>query len=650
MRAPPALFALASGLAACLALAEALPARAAVWYLSPAGHDILGVGSAGSPFRSLARGVQVAADGDSLLLAPGVYAGEGQHDVIVKGRGLSFIGLAGAGQTTVALEGLGGGLSFLAAPADTSRLHGLSFTGGAAAQGGALRLVASTLEVSACRFEANAATDGGAVHLDGASSARFTDCDFAANLATGRGGALWVGPGAALALDRCTLHENLAGDEGGALFWSAAAVGELRNCLLVGNVAQVQVDEQRTSGLAGDQEGFAWVEFPSPPRPWDQVLAASLHLTDTYVERPGLPEAQLALWVDGYGCLELPNEQTEAICHEDYSDPGCANTFASWSGDSLLALVEPWLWPADSLLRVDGDIYHCGYPWNCRCWLAVLRQGDERGWADPVGAFSLDLVQRWHGSGRPQAGGGALLLEAGAQVELLHCTLAGNSSGHSGGALLLAAGAEARLTNCILSGNTAPQPAQLALCGGALALLDRCTVAGEDWGPGNSSAPPAFVDPADFPLGFALADSSPCIAAGNPLDTCDEDLAGRLRPDPPATPPDQGCYESPRGSASAVGEAVGDLRRASLALHPNPARPSCQVQFSLPAASAIDLDVYDVAGRRLRRLWSGTLGPGAHAFAWDGDDEAGRPAASGVYFLRLEAGGASRSEKLVLLR
>jgi len=44
------------------------------------------------------------------------------------------------------------------------------------------------------------------------------------------------------------------------------------------------------------------------------------------------------------------------------------------------------------------------------------------------------------------------------------------------------------------------------------------------------------------------------------------------------------------------------------------------------------------------------LGPGAHWARWDGRTDGGRPAASGIYFVRLTAGGVERSAKLVLVR
>jgi len=83
---------------------------------------------------------------------------------------------------------------------------------------------------------------------------------------------------------------------------------------------------------------------------------------------------------------------------------------------------------------------------------------------------------------------------------------------------------------------------------------------------------------------------------------------------------------------------------------PNPFNPSTEIRFSLPDRRAVRLDVFDAAGRLVRLLHDGTLGPGAHSIVWDGTNDAGRAAGSGVYFYRLRAGKETISKKMVLLR
>lgn len=84
--------------------------------------------------------------------------------------------------------------------------------------------------------------------------------------------------------------------------------------------------------------------------------------------------------------------------------------------------------------------------------------------------------------------------------------------------------------------------------------------------------------------------------------------------------------------------------------YPNPFTPPTSVRFSLPAASRVHLGVYDVAGREVVVLEDGTRAAGPHEIRWDGTDRKGVPLSAGTYFVRLEAGGETRTSKVMLVR
>jgi len=83
---------------------------------------------------------------------------------------------------------------------------------------------------------------------------------------------------------------------------------------------------------------------------------------------------------------------------------------------------------------------------------------------------------------------------------------------------------------------------------------------------------------------------------------------------------------------------------------PNPFNPATRVAFSLPARQRATLRIYDPAGRLVRELADGVFDPGNQFIAWDGRAAGGTPAASGVYFCRLESAGTAASMKLLLLK
>ena len=94
----------------------------------------------------------------------------------------------------------------------------------------------------------------------------------------------------------------------------------------------------------------------------------------------------------------------------------------------------------------------------------------------------------------------------------------------------------------------------------------------------------------------------------------------------------------------------GTVRARLDANVPNPFNPSTQIAFSLSRGGAARLEVYDVAGRLVRRLVHGTLPAGEHVVKWDGQDDHARPAASGVYVYRLVAPGTELSRRMALVR
>ncbi|MCD4690733.1 T9SS type A sorting domain-containing protein, partial [bacterium] len=71
----------------------------------------------------------------------------------------------------------------------------------------------------------------------------------------------------------------------------------------------------------------------------------------------------------------------------------------------------------------------------------------------------------------------------------------------------------------------------------------------------------------------------------------------------------------------------------------------------MPALGAANVRVYDAAGRLVRVLVAGEeRDAGRHEVSWDGRDDAGRGVAAGVYFSRINTGGAEASAKMVLLK
>jgi hypothetical protein len=86
-----------------------------------------------------------------------------------------------------------------------------------------------------------------------------------------------------------------------------------------------------------------------------------------------------------------------------------------------------------------------------------------------------------------------------------------------------------------------------------------------------------------------------------------------------------------------VGGLPGPSGLALSAPAPNPTRGGIRFVLDTPAGGAASVEVFDAVGRRVRRVFAGSLSPGSHAMAWDGRDDAGRVARAGAYFVRASA-------------
>jgi hypothetical protein len=103
--------------------------------------------------------------------------------------------------------------------------------------------------------------------------------------------------------------------------------------------------------------------------------------------------------------------------------------------------------------------------------------------------------------------------------------------------------------------------------------------------------------------------------------------------------------------ASRAGAYTGGVAGFHLyAAHPNPARGHANIVYSVPTATDLSLDVYDVTGRHVRSLFRGPRDAGYHVTPFDGHDDGGSPLPGGVYLYRLQAGGKIVTQKLTLCR
>ena len=79
--------------------------------------------------------------------------------------------------------------------------------------------------------------------------------------------------------------------------------------------------------------------------------------------------------------------------------------------------------------------------------------------------------------------------------------------------------------------------------------------------------------------------------------------------------------------------------------YPNPFNPTTVISYDLPAATKINLKVYDVLGREVATLVDGEMEAGVHQVSFDASR-----LASGIYFYRIAAGNYVTMKKMLLVK
>ncbi|GJQ62392.1 MAG: hypothetical protein SCALA702_14450 [Melioribacteraceae bacterium] len=85
--------------------------------------------------------------------------------------------------------------------------------------------------------------------------------------------------------------------------------------------------------------------------------------------------------------------------------------------------------------------------------------------------------------------------------------------------------------------------------------------------------------------------------------------------------------------------------------YPNPFNPATTIRFGLPEAASVTLQVFDVLGREVATLHSGTeLEAGYHNVIWNGMNKTGHKVSSGIYIYRISAKGSTQEDFISTLK
>ena len=79
--------------------------------------------------------------------------------------------------------------------------------------------------------------------------------------------------------------------------------------------------------------------------------------------------------------------------------------------------------------------------------------------------------------------------------------------------------------------------------------------------------------------------------------------------------------------------------------YPNPFNPVTMVSMSIPAEMEVHVAIHDMLGREITELANGVYSTGNYELQWDASNQA-----SGIYFVKMIAGGQTNIQKLMLVK
>jgi predicted outer membrane repeat protein len=446
------------------------------------------------PKRTIQAGIDAAAEADEVVIAPALYTGDGNRDLSFGGKNITVRGVDPEDPLMVAwtvLDCEGSEVDphrafvFHSGEGDTAVVAGLTIANGFApadapctdsgGNGGGVAICDDTgPTLRHCVFRSCRAGSGGAIYGARTNGLIVEACTFVDNTSLHDGGAVYVHDGE-LTIRESTFEANEAGRDGGAV---------------VQNGGQATITSSTFRGQwAGSSGGAIYAGG-------DCRISGSLFEENATGGRGG------GVYVTGFGGTRV--SRCTFLRNNAYAGGALATMRSAPFTDRC--------WFFDNMATTDGGAIQFG-----------------GGGVDVAPSVQSSMIAGNHADGD----GGGIASDINSPY-IGYCTFHANEAGNRGGAYW-GDGSYATLNSCILWENEAPNGAQMAYRGEDLSV-SYCDVQGGeagvflepdsviDWGDGNFSQPPLFVDPLG-PDGdpmtaedndLHLLGISPCINRGDP--------------------------------------------------------------------------------------------------------------------------------------
>jgi len=84
--------------------------------------------------------------------------------------------------------------------------------------------------------------------------------------------------------------------------------------------------------------------------------------------------------------------------------------------------------------------------------------------------------------------------------------------------------------------------------------------------------------------------------------------------------------------------------------YPNPFNPSTIIEYQIPEAGKVEIEIYDITGRLVRMMENVNHSAGKYQMVWDGLNENGIKVASGLYLYSVKYQNTIHTKKMILIK
>lgn len=195
-----------------------------------------------SECSTIQAGIDKANDGDTVLVADGVYTDEGNKDLVFGGKIITLQSENGPANSIIDCEGVGRALS--SKPNTSAKdvvIEGFTIKNGVANRGGAIHwgYTSANLTIEDCIFRNNYNSAIWTSALKDDSTVTIIDCDFISNegavLSTNGGGAVTLANGGNAVITDCGFYDNTSTFRAGAIRILGNTTTDFKNCIFTGN-------------------------------------------------------------------------------------------------------------------------------------------------------------------------------------------------------------------------------------------------------------------------------------------------------------------------------------------------------------------------------------------------------------------------------